>query len=559
MLAVSVVPLLLAVLLVRQPTLPPTPTRSLSFDGGAAATQSAGLLALPKGWAPGQPGDHAAAAAVVSKLRKYGYHIQTQFFGADLPGRPNVALENVIGYRAGTGSGEIAVIAHRDGVGNGADDNASGTGVMLELARELASQPRQRGLVFVSTDAGTTGGQGAAHFASTWAKLHHIDAAIVLDAVAAPDGSPIRIVLRADAPRGTSATVVGAARRAIGTWGHVSADMPGALDQLTGLAVPYAVTEQGPLVARGIPAVTLTSGPQTPPRTRPAFAPLIGGQLGRVGSAVINLVAELDTAPNIDPAGHAEIYLQSSVIRGVLFELALAILLAPVIACVLDAVARCRRRRLPLAPAMVALAWRCATWVVGLVVLWLMPLFPGNLASGVPVAPPGRGQIGLTWTGICIAVAVALLFRQLVVRPRIVPVDPVAAAERTTGLVTALLGLVFASLAIVSVNPFALILVLPAGHAWLWMEAVARRGGRRAMLGLFIAGAVIGPLLVLGELWRLGLGASAFRAVLATVASGYFSPPLALALAVALGAGAQLAMVIAGRYAPARSAKGGYN
>ncbi len=208
---------------------------------------------------------------------------------------------------------------------------------------------------------------------------------------------------------------------------------------------------------------------------------------------------------------------------------------------------------------MIALGWRCATWVVGLVVLWLMPLFPGNLASGVPVAPSGRGQIGLTWTGIGIAVAVALLFRQLVVRPRIVPVGPVAAAERTTGLVTALLGLVFASLAIVSVNPFALILVLPAGHAWLWMEAVARRGGRRAMLGLFVAGAVIGPLLVLGELWRLGLGASAFRAVLATVASGYFSPPLALALAVALGAGAQLAMVIAGRYAPARSAKGGYN
>ena len=389
----------------------------------------------------------------------------------------------------------------------------------------------------MSTDAGTTGGQGAAHFASTWAKLHHIDAAIVLDAVAAPDGSPIRIVLRADAPRGTSATVVGAARRAIGTWGHVSADMPGALDQLTGLAVPYAVTEQGPLVARGIPAVTLhASAPRR--RRRPARPSPRSSAVSSGASAAPSSTwwRSSTPAPNIDPAGHAEIYLQSSVIRGALFELALAILLAPVIACVLDAVARCRRRRLPLAPAMVALGWRCATWVVGLVVLWLMPLFPGNLASGVPVAA-WPGQIGLTWTGIGIAVAVALLFRQLVVRPRIVPVGPVAAAERTTGLVTALLGVwCSASLVIVSVNPFALILVLPAGAAGRRMEAVARRGGRRAMLGLFVAGAVIGPLLVLGELWRLGLGASAFRAVLATVASGYFSPPLALALAVALGA-----------------------
>jgi Peptidase family M28 len=557
-LAVSLIPLVLTVLLVRQPTLPPTPTRSLSFDGGAAATQGAALLALPGGWAPGEPGDQAAAAVVASKLGRYGYHVKTQFFGADLPGRPNVSLENVIAYKTGTGAGNVAVIAHRDGTGTGADDNASSTGVMLELARELASQPRQRGLIFVSTDGGTTGGQGAAHFASSWAKLHHIDAAIVLDAIAAPDGSPVRIVLRADAPRGTSATVVGAARRALGTWGHVSADMPGALDQLTGLAVPYAVTEQGPLVARGIPAVTLTSGPTAPAHTHPVFAPLVGGQLGRVGNAVINLVAELDTAPQIDPAGHAEIYLQSSVIRGILLELALAALLAPFITCVLDAVARCRRRRLPLAPAMAALGWRCATWLVGLVVLWLLPLFPGHLASGVPVAPPGRGSIGLTWTGILLAVAAALVFRQFVARPRIAPVGPMAAAERTTGFVTSLLGLVFASLAIVSVNPFALILVLPAAHAWLWMEAVARRG-RRAMLGLFVAGAVIGPLLVLGELWRLGLGASAFRAVLATVASGYFSPPLAAALAVALGAGAQLATVIAGRYSPARRVKRGYN
>ena len=553
------IPLLLAVLLVRQPTLPPTPTRSLSFDGGAAATQAAALLALPKGYAPGEAGDHAAASVIATKLRHYGFQVETQFFGADLPGRPNVALENVIGYKAGSGAGVIAVIAHRDGIGTGADDNASSTGVMLELARELASQPRDRGLVFVSTDAGTTGGQGAAHFASTWAKDHQIDAAIVLDAVAAPDGSPIKIILRADAPRGTSATVVGSARRAIGTWARVSADMPGALDQLTGLAVPYAITEQGPLVARGIPAVTLTSGPQTTPNVHPAFEPLAGGQLGRVGEAVANLVAELDTAPNIDPAGHAEIYLQSSVIRGVLLELALAALLAPFIACVLDAVARCRRRRLPLAPAMAALGWRCATWIVALVVIWLLPLLPGDLASGVPVAPvPGRGEIGLKWTGVLLAVAAALLFRQFVVRPRIVPAGPVAAADRTTGQVTALLGLVFASLAIVSINPFALILVLPAAHAWLWMERVARRG-RRAMLALFIAGALIGPLLVLGELWHLGLGASVFRSVLATVASGYFSPPLAAALAVALGAGAQLAMVIAGRYAPARPRKRGYN
>ena len=65
---------------------------------------------------------------------------------------------------------------------------------MLELAKQLQPLTRERGIVFVSTDGGTSGGQGAAYFAAHSPLAPRIEAAVVLDSVSAPQGSPIRIV-----------------------------------------------------------------------------------------------------------------------------------------------------------------------------------------------------------------------------------------------------------------------------------------------------------------------------------------------------------------------------
>src|SRR4029078_2224714 len=95
-------------------------------------------------------------------------------------------------------------------------------GVMLELARELRPAALEHGLLFVSTDGGTTGGQGAAYFAEHSLlgrrvvcgcfhehslRARRVVSAIVLDSVAAPEGTPIRIVIRPDTTRGTSPTL----------------------------------------------------------------------------------------------------------------------------------------------------------------------------------------------------------------------------------------------------------------------------------------------------------------------------------------------------------------
>ena len=555
---IALVPVLVAALAVSEPALPPPPSEPLAeFDGSAAATTAAFMLSLPRDREPGGEGDLAAANYVRGQLAKLGYQMTVQNFAADLPAQTNVPLRNVIGYLPGRRSQLIAVFAHHDAVGNGVDDNDSSTGVMLELAKELQPLTRERGIVFVSTDGGTSGGQGAAYFAGNSPLAPRIEAAIVLDSVSAAKGSPIKIVIRPDIPRGTSPTLFRTARSAITRVTGQAPVVPGLLDQLSGLAVPYALNEQGPLLARGLPAITLTVGP--PPEPSAAVTSLDPDQLGQVGNAAANLVVQMDGATTIEPSGRPDIFVGSRTVRGWLAEVALVALLAPALACTLDMAARCRRREIALSPAVAALAWRSLAWAAALVTLWILPVLPGDLASGVAVAPQAN-QIGISWAGILLALLAGVVVWRFVGRPRIAPGPPstVTGAERTGGLAAGLLGLGFASALLCATNPFALILVLPAAHLWLVLPSAARMG-RRFMIVIYLLGMLGGALLVLEYAIRFHLGLSTPRALLAMVSSGYLPPVIAACLALAGASASQVAALIAGRYGPAHPPKRGYN
>ncbi|HVG89302.1 MAG TPA: M28 family peptidase [Gaiellales bacterium] len=552
LLAVALAALLLAVLLVQQIDLPGQPSQVLTFSGDRAANQAAQFLSLKGGRAPGEPGSEAAADLVARRLTRAGYQVTDRPFAADLLGRANVPMRNVIAVQPGTSSEYLAVIAHHDGIGQGADDNASSLGVMIELAQELAGETRTRGVVFVATDGGTTGGQGAAEFARTWPDADKIAAAIVLDAVSAPPGTPLRILIRPESPIGTSPHLYASTRRAILRYTGNAPLTPGWFDQVSGYAIPYVRTEQGPLLARGVPAVTITAG--DPASAADTFESLRAGQLGSVGLTMRNLLAELDAAPSIDRGGPPSVFLGGKELRGRLAQIAIVLLMVPPLACFLDAAAGSRRRRIPLRRGMAALGWRFSTWLVGLVCLWLLPLMPGDLASGVDVAPP-PGSTGLSLGGLALVAVVVAGYWWWVPRARLLRRGPVTGVDRTGGLVTGWLGLGFAALLLCAVNPFAVLLLLPAGHAWLWLPWAAR-GGPRAML-LVLALGLTGLLLFLIELGSAQhLGWSAPRAVLAMTASGYLSPAVTVCLAGAGAAMTQLGSLALGRYAPARPARG---
>lgn len=527
---------------------PPPPEHPPAVSGQDTANKAGAFVASEHGLQccqPGSPGELHAADWVASELRRFDHSAHTVEFAADLPWKQTpVPMANVIAYSPGQEPGVIAVIAHRDGAGAA---TAAGTALLVELGRALAGSPHERGIVLVSTDGGTTGGQGAAEFARTWPLADQIDAAVVVNEIGAPAGVQTSLVVRPDTPRGTSPTVVAAARQAIArATGHPAA-MPGPYDQLSGYAVPYTTSEQGPLLAHGLPAVTFDGGGSSDPAT--PVTELDAGSLGQAGGAVGYMVSSLAAAPSIDPPGPPVLFLGDRVARGWLVEVALVALMAPVVACIFDLTARLRRRRLPLAPGVRAYAWRCSTWIAALLAMWALTFLPGRLLSPVATVPIA-GHTAVTTAGLVVIAAVALVWWRFAVRPRIVPVARVTATERTGGLAAGLAGMTFASLLLAAVNPFALVIVLPAAHAWLWLPAAARLG-RRAMAIVWSLG-LIGPAVVITELWwQQGLGTQTPRVLVAMTASGYLSPAVSGCLALCAAAGCQLAAIVLARYSPA--------
>jgi len=111
--------------------------------------------------------------------------LQTVGFSTEL--QPFDRGINVFAERKGTDSsaGAILVAAHYDTVPNspGADDNATGVAVVLEVARLLGSRPTARTLQIAFFDREEIGLLGSLAFTGSEARLKHLQGAIVLDMV----------------------------------------------------------------------------------------------------------------------------------------------------------------------------------------------------------------------------------------------------------------------------------------------------------------------------------------------------------------------------------------
>lgn len=112
------------------------------------------------GRAPGTSGGHIAADYVESRMKEIGLMGAGEYgFRQDIP---PIDGTNILGALDGTGTVWVVFVAHFDHLGSqgsdvywGANDNASGVAVMLEVARTLAARdvPLQRSVLFASFDA----------------------------------------------------------------------------------------------------------------------------------------------------------------------------------------------------------------------------------------------------------------------------------------------------------------------------------------------------------------------------------------------------------------------
>ena len=545
-------PLLLLAFSVARPPALHAPGLPQAFGKEAAATLARDLAADYPDRTPGSPGARGAAAWFRAALRPYGFHVRSDRFAATIHGR-RTTLVNLVAQESGRSpSGEIIVMAHRDdtGAGTGLNDNASGTAALIELARAYA--PNTGGqrisppytLVFLSTD-GSDGARGAAHFASLQDGGQDILGVINLDSIGGR-GRP-RLILGGDTSRSPAPGLVETLRAALGQESGGDPSRPSGLQQLTSLAFPFDPYEQAPFVSRGIPAVTVTTAGARPPLSR-----LHGGRtldvrrLGQIGLATQDTIDAMEQGVSLAQGPASYVFLGQRLIRGWAIEIVLVAMLMPFLAAAVDLFARCRRRRIRIAPAFRSYRSRLGFWAwVGAVFLIFGAFgFWGTMDGHAPALS------SVTWPGSALVALVLLAGAGwIVARTRLLPQREIRPEERIAGHSAALLALGVVGLLVAAVNPFALIFVLPSLHAWLWLPQVQNRNPA-ARAGVFCVG-LLGPAyLVWFFATHYGLGWDAPWYVVKLFAVGYAPLPLFVVGIGWLAAGGQLAALAAGRYAP---------
>ena len=547
-------PLLVAAFSVARPT--PLPRAFLPEFDGQATKQLAEELATEK---PNRlPGAFGPAQWFREQLQSYGLPVRSERFSAVIPGRGRVHMQNLVAEAVGRSPRTIVVMAHRDndGRGQGANDNASGTAMLIQLARAYGAPPGfpsgqlhpNHTILFLSTDGGSFGGLGAAWFAAHSPLRHDVAAVINLDSVGG--GGRIRVEIGGDTPRTPSGTLLETvAARVAAETGRRPA-RPGILRQLVDLGFPFSLYEQAPFIARGIGAVTLTTAGDLPPDPVDDTADrLRADRLGQVGRATQDLLGTLDEGLEFAQGTSSYLYLGSRLIRGWAVELVLIACLLPFLATAVDLFARCRRRRISLAPALRGYRSRLAfwAWVVGLFELFALL---GAWPDGASRPPAPRSDVAQDWPAqALLGLGVLALIGWLVTRERLLPRRSVTTEEELAGHTAALLCLGALSLLVVATNPFALVFLLPSLHAWLWLPQVrgAPLGARLGVLALGLAG----PALLFGSFaGRFGLGWDAPWYVAELRAVGYTPFVVMPFLAVWLAGTGQLAALAGRRYAP---------
>lgn len=554
--SVVVVPALLALLFSISTTgRLPRPALQPLFDAGAAATLATQLSTEYPSRVPGTIGGRNAAHWYDQTISALGFDTQEDSWREDLPDLGPVDLVNVVTVIPGRSTQTIVLLAHRDNRGAGASlgQNASGTAALIEIARGYAPQEAveaakpQRTLVLVSTDGGAYGGAGAYRFAHRSQYARDALAAIVLDGIGG-QGLP-RLAIAGDGARSPAPTLVSTAAARVREQTGVTPGVPSVPTQLVDLGIPYAAGEQGPFLATGVAAVTLTTA-AAGVSASPAGdgGSLSTERLGQLGRATEALVDSIDASVGRAFRAPDMLFFRGRVASGWAVRLTLIVAVVPFALGVLDLVVRGRRRHLRLGPAVRGLRARVLFWLYAGFLLWfgaLAGVFPTG--ASLPLPPTSSSVAEWPVAGVAL-LGIALGLGWLFGRRRLVPSMRATVEERLAGYTVALAWLAIVAVVIAIVHPYALVFVLPSLYAWLWLPLRARLWPRALLYGLGLAGPILGLAILARE---VGLSfAAAFLYVAGLVTVGYV-PLGSVLLAIAwLGAAAQFAALAFGRYAP---------
>ncbi len=489
---------------------PPQPvglaTQPIAFDGAVATSNLQTLVRDFPGRVAGSDADRRAGAWVGRQLAGYGLATHVDSFPATIAGR-SVSLTNVWAVSNGNARGAIVVLAPRDSPPlstQGANDNASGTAAMLELASVFAGAAHDHPMVFVSTDGDTSGGLGGRSFLARHRDLP-IVAVVALRRVAGRGVRTLTLDGWSARPRLAPPWLWALARAAGRTGGEMRVPLPPVTSQLLRLAVPSGGGSQAPFVAAGLPAMELSAPGAPLSAVADTLDTVSFDTLTRSGRSAELLVDSLDGAPSpLQGSSSTVFFSRFRQLSGGVVVWILIVLTAPLAVVAVDLLARARRRRLPLRYALLRLALRATPWLVTLTLVYLAGLFtllPGN--RGGVVSPdavvshaPRYLRVLLILLFLALAYHYAMAIERRVARRH--PADTPAVVAVTH------LALLLVAVLMLPINPFSLALVVPAALLW----PLARPGSwARSRLPVWAGLAVVAvALLYFGERLHLGWG-----------------------------------------------------
>jgi hypothetical protein len=550
-------PLLLLLLTVGRSGPLPAPTLPPAFDRATATALAVDLARENPNRMPGSLGAADAAAWLRDKLSLYGLPVREDRWRQDVPGVGRVELRNLAAVVPGTVPQTIVIVAHRDNTGEtaGANDNASGTAALVELARAYATAGTTESartplhtLVFLSTDGGAYGALGAARFVAHSPLARRAVAVVSLDGLAGR-ARPRLELSGLDGRSPPQALVRTAAARIASEEGR-EPSLPGVLTQLVTLGLPFGYGEQAPVLERRVPAIRIATGPDA--GVSPGgdeLADVDSTQLGRLGRASESLLNSLDQSVELPGTTNGAVYLASRTVRGWAVELLLLVSVIPFAAATLDLLSRARRRRLRLRAAWRSLRRRIGLWLVLLAILGLAS-FAGALPRE-PQLPPPPDQPPLdSWPlGLLALLVLAAALMWLRARRRLLGRPAAHAEDELAAYTVAFVALLGVAGGTALVSPYSLVFLLPSLYTWLWLPQLGNTPGwvTDVLFGAGFVGPVL-ALVVLAEQLDLGARAPVYAASLLTTGVVPWGATLALTAWAAIAG--LVGSVAAGSYVP---------
>lgn len=130
----------------------PPASETGGFDGQKAYEQVAKLVAFGP-HPPASDAIHGVQNYIRSQLKSFGCATDEDAFNAQTP-IGTLAMDNIVAKVPGNGEGIILLLTHYDTLRLdnfvGAEDSGSSTGLMLEMARNLCSQPKRADGVWIA-------------------------------------------------------------------------------------------------------------------------------------------------------------------------------------------------------------------------------------------------------------------------------------------------------------------------------------------------------------------------------------------------------------------------